>query len=706
MILTVDVRPYGLGLRVLLLGLLFSVGVTAAAAASPRSDYAEAEVCYRKLKENPQAIKFRHHWQTCIRGGQAVFKDSPTGPWAAAGLYLTGNMLAELYRFSGRTSDRREALDLYSRIVKRFPKSAYKPKALKAIKELESLSAGNRSSKTVPRKTDQRVKKKTVSVKKEAQLTEKKELPQETARNLFNSANNCTKQLEKNDNRQKLRSGWKTCIDAYLTTYRYDRTGPWAAAGLYNAGLLYEQLFGYSQNPVDWQSARSLYEQVINQHAQSRYSTKSAARLMVLKANRPTAPADPSPYVAKNSSTPAPPTPISSTGPVTVTGLRHYSNPNYTRLVIDADKTTRYQYHLLRQDPTLNKPRRFYVDLLNSRLGDTVKSTIAINDDLLTDARAGQYTNNQVRVVVDIKSLQSYKIFSLPDPFRIVIDLWGKDHKGTPPVVATKKPLPPMSIPVPAPNGELDPSALAKQLALGVRRIVIDAGHGGKDYGAKGYLKKSHEKYIVLKIAQKLAQKVQSRLGAEVILTRKSDRYLTLEERTAIANTKSADLFVSIHANAAKNKNAYGIETYFLNLATDDEAILVAARENATSTKNISDLHDILTELMQNAKINESARLAGYVQSAVVSKLQKANYKNIKNKGVKQAPFYVLMGARMPAILVETSFISNPRENQRLEDAAYQDRLCDGIIDGIERYIRDTSPTALKERIGQTADVG
>lgn len=706
MTLTVNFRLSNFGLRALLLSLLCLVGVTTVAAASPRTDYAQAEVCYRKLKENSQAIKFRHHWQTCIRSGQAVFKDSPTGPWAAAGLYLTGNMLADLYRFSGRISDRREALDLYNRIVKRFPKSAYKPKALKAIKNLGASSVGSTPSKTLPRKTDQRVKKKMVIVKKEAQVTEKKELPKDTARDLFNAANDCTKSLEKDDNRQKLRSGWKTCIDAYLTAYRHDRTGPWAAAGLYNAGLLYEQLFGYSHNPVDWQSARSLYEQVINQHAQSRYGTKSTARLMVLKANRPTAPAEPSPYVAKNSSTPTPSAPVSSTGPATVTGLRHYSNPDYTRLVIDANKTTQYKYHLLRQDPTLNKPRRFYVDLLNSRLGDAVKSTIAINDDLLTDARAGQYTNDQVRVVVDIKSLQTYKIFSLPDPFRIVIDLWGKNHKGAPPVVATKKPLPPMPIPVPKPNGEMDPSALAKQLALGVRRIVIDAGHGGKDYGAKGYLKKSHEKYIVLKIAQKLAQKVQSRLGAEVILTRKSDRYLTLEERTAIANTKSADLFISIHANAAKNKNAYGIETYFLNLATDDEAILVAARENATSTKNISDLHDILTELMQNAKINESARLAGYVQSAVVGKLQKANYKYVKNKGVKQAPFYVLMGARMPAILVETSFISNPRENQRLEDAAYQERLCDGIIDGIERYIRDTSPTAFNERIGQTAEVG
>jgi len=704
MTLSMNIRLYRIGTGVLFWGLLCLLGLAAVAAAPPRTKYSRAEACYRKLKANSQAIKYRHNWQRCIRSGRAVFREDPGGPWAAAGLYTTGNMLADLFRYSGVSADRQEALDLYNRIVKRFPKSAYRPKALAAIKDLGIRTAPGATVQSVPRKTDRHAEKKGASVQRKPRPKEN-DASEDPARDLFNQAHACNKELRKDRNRQTLRSGWKTCIDAYLSAYRHDRKGPWAAAGLFNAGLLYERLFDYSRNPVDWQSARALYEQVINQHAKSRYGPKSAARLMVLKNNRPTAPAEPSPYVAQNPSNTHPP-PSTATGLVTVTGLRHYSNPNYTRLVIDADKTTEYKYRVLRRDPAINKPRRFYVDLVNSRLADTVQNTITINDDLLTDARAGQYTHDQVRVVVDIKSLQTYKIFSLPDPFRIVIDLWGKERPTAPPKGVVKKPRPTAPNPAPTPGDELDPSALAKQLALGVKRIVIDAGHGGKDYGARGYFNKSHEKYIVLRIAHKLAQKVRARLGADVILTRKSDRYLTLEERTAIANTKNADLFISIHANAAKRKEAYGIETYFLNLATDDEAMLVAARENATSTKNISDLHDILMDLMQNAKINESARLAGYVQSAMVGKLQKANYTYIKNKGVKQAPFYVLMGARMPAILVETSFISNPRENQRLENAAYQDRLCDGIVDGIERYIRDTAPSAFKERVGQTALVG
>ena len=209
----------------------------------------------------------------------------------------------------------------------------------------------------------------------------------------------------------------------------------------------------------------------------------------------------------------------------------------------------------------------------------------------------------------------------------------------------------------------------------------------------------------MLQIAKRLAKKIVQQLGCEVIMTRTSDRYLTLEERTALANTKNADLFVSIHTNAARNRRAYGMETYFLNLATDDEAILVAARENATSTKNISDLQSILNDLMQNAKINESSRLATYVQDTMYSHIQKS-YSTIKSKGVKQAPFYVLMGAQMPAVLVETSFISNPRECKRLTDSRYQDRLCDGIVSGIQRYIEDINPTAFYQSPPQNRNRG
>ncbi len=316
-----------------------------------------------------------------------------------------------------------------------------------------------------------------------------------------------------------------------------------------------------------------------------------------------------------------------------------------------------------------------------------------INDNLLSNVRAGQHTSQSVRVVVDIKSFKTYKIFSLRNPFRIVIDVWGIAAASSPPASTGRD--------IRQNSDKISPSALAKQLALGVSKIVIDPGHGGRDYGAPGYYKGVHEKKIVLALAKKLAKKIRAELSCEVVLTRQTDKYLTLEERTAIANTKNADLFISIHTNSARDRRAFGLETYFLNLATDDESIRVAAFENATSEKNISDLQTILTDLMQNAKINESSRLAAHVQSELFQHMKKS-YNKIKNKGVKQAPFYVLLGAQMPAILIETSFISNPRECKRLMDIHYQDRLCDGIIKGIREYIKETNPTALLKNSPKT----
>jgi N-acetylmuramoyl-L-alanine amidase len=178
------------------------------------------------------------------------------------------------------------------------------------------------------------------------------------------------------------------------------------------------------------------------------------------------------------------------------------------------------------------------------------------------------------------------------------------------------------------------------------------------------------------------------------LLTRTEDKKLTLEERTAIANTQRADLFISLHCNAAKNKNLKGIETYFLNLATDSQAIAVAARENATSEKNISDLDYILSDLMKNAKIEESTRLSNIVHQNFV-KGMKAKYSDIADLGVKQAPFYVLLGARMPSILIETSFISHKIEGKRLMEDAYQKAVCESIADGIEKYIDTTNPKQL-----------
>jgi len=513
-----------------------------------------------------------------------------------------------------------------------------------------------------------------------------------TPKDQYMSAEKCYSALRKSPSRQKYRSYWLKCISGYERVYRLDPRGPWAAAGLYKAGKLYLELYRRSYLETDRLEALDAFRRIVKRFPRSRYAAKAKMeiRLAQVKSTAKKKAPEKKVKVRKRSAdsyyaprkTPPPPP-----GPALVTGLRYWSNPNYTRIVIDANKETRYSSRLLRKDPSLHKPRRLYIDLEKSILAKAIQRQIPINDDLLSSIRAGQHTKDSVRVVVDIKSFKRYKVFSLRNPFRIVIDVWGSNSIMQSPVIIAK----PRSR-----KGKKSTGDLARQFSLGVRRIVVDAGHGGRDFGAPGYCKGVYEKNITLQIARRLAKRIRKELGCEVILTRNSDRYLTLEERTAIANTKNADLFISIHTNAARNHMAYGLETYFLNLATDEDAILVAARENATSRKNISDLQSILNDLMQNAKINESARLASSVQRSTVSYLQ-GRYSRIKNKGVKQAPFYVLLGAQMPAILIETSFISNPRECRRLSDRKYQDNLCRGIVKGIRAYIRQVNPLSLTQ---------
>jgi N-acetylmuramoyl-L-alanine amidase len=219
-----------------------------------------------------------------------------------------------------------------------------------------------------------------------------------------------------------------------------------------------------------------------------------------------------------------------------------------------------------------------------------------------------------------------------------------------------------------------------------VRRIVLDPGHGGKDPGASAFGIK--EKDIVLQVAKKLAAKLKKDLGYEVILTRNDDTFISLEQRTAIANANGADLFISLHLNAHPSAKIFGFETYYLSLSSDSEAIRVAALENATSTHQLSDLQNILADIMKNSKIDESSRLAQQVQDALFSGLTDRKYLQVKNLGVKKAPFYVLIGAEMPAILIEMAFLSNKADATQMKKEGYQDALAAEIVHGLQCYIR------------------
>jgi N-acetylmuramoyl-L-alanine amidase len=196
---------------------------------------------------------------------------------------------------------------------------------------------------------------------------------------------------------------------------------------------------------------------------------------------------------------------------------------------------------------------------------------------------------------------------------------------------------------------------------------------------------------VTLKLAKKVAARLREELGAEVILTRDRDVFVPLEQRTAIANAQKADLFVSIHANAAPSSRLRGTETYYLNFAVDEHAMRVAALENASSSKRMGDLSGILNQILKNTKVDESSRLARAVQDALIQSIRGNGGKDL---GVKQAPFFVLIGAKMPSVLVETSFISNDEEEKMLKDNAYLDQLSRGIVSGLRHYMKDMGMNA------------
>lgn len=367
--------------------------------------------------------------------------------------------------------------------------------------------------------------------------------------------------------------------------------------------------------------------------------------------------------------------------------IKHWSNPDYTRVSLELDHDVTWEVHNLAKGAP-GTPGRLYLDLNRVRLSKDVKD-ITIGDGLLKGARVGQYRPDVVRVVLDTEnSIKDHKVFLLSEPTRIVIDVRGDRRTEISRLEESISSSPEQSgstrSEIPSEKKSRKKPGISK-----IRRIVIDPGHGGHDPGAVG-LGGLQEKDVVLSMGLHLRKMLKNELGLDVVMTRSTDVFIPLEERTAIANKVNADLFVSIHANAAPNRNASGIETYYLNLAKSEKIAQLAAKENGTSLEKVSVLQAILFDLMASYKLNDSAHLAEEVQKTLHKKVR-TRFGDVKSLGVKQGPFYVLVGATMPSILVETAFISNHMEEERLRDAAYQELTATGILEGIRSYINSVN---------------
>ncbi len=425
---------------------------------------------------------------------------------------------------------------------------------------------------------------------------------------------------------------------------------------------------------------------------------------------------------------------------LTLLGIRHWSSPDYTRVVMDITQDAHYERALVEKAKNGNK--QLQITLQQAGIADDVMPVRSIEDGILSQIQVAPDPAGGALITFDLMAMDHYRVFTLPEPYRVVIDIYGKageagqksqavaaatdaevDHvqaalaelqaKQAQPaspkkaatikqggqVPATKSTAAKTKTPA-AKKPEIKVSStqkkytgsLVEQLGLKVRTIMIDAGHGGKDPGAVA--NGLQEKKLNLRMAKILGAKLKEQ-GFEVHYTRTGDTFIPLEERTAMANAKNADLFISIHCNAHKDKKIKGLEVYYLNLATDAQAVRVAARENGVSAKKISDMQFILSDLMLNSKITESRQMASIVESETL-RVMRPRY-SLSSHGSKGAFFYVLTGARMPSILVELGYLTNPAEAKKLNTDAYLTAMAQGLTQGVVAYKKKLERFALNE---------
>jgi N-acetylmuramoyl-L-alanine amidase len=529
------------------------------------------------------------------------------------------------------------------------------------------------------------------------------------AKELYDQAVKLEEALKKSGDKQTQISEWKKVVEAYRKVYYNNPSSGYCDNSLFHVGGLYAEMGRRFKDSLYLHRACSTYEFLIQQYTSSslveeamleyirimrdelKQENESQAMEERLKERSPRMAEN----VLKESS-------ATATQPATLKSLRHYTGPDYTRVVLDFDKEVPFK-----RDRLMN-PDRLYVDFDNTvAFKDLLEQQFSVDDGFLKQIRVGQNTFRKARVVLDLKSIENFEIFSLYHPYRVVIDIQGKK---TPVAAITPVPIAPqITTEVPKKETKVDQNetpemaqtnttgrySLARQLGLTVRRIVLDPGHGGHDPGAMRSGMK--EKDITLDVTQKLKSILEQEYGYEVLMTRSEDDYVALEERTAFANSKSADLFVSVHVNSSRNKKAKGIETYYLNFATTPEAMEVAARENAISEKNMGELQKLTTAIALNTKIEESRDFAKLIQTNLVGHLEKGYAPS--NLGVKQAPFYVLIGAQMPSILAEISFISNEREYNLLETSGYRQTIAQGLARGIKSYVETLAENRLTRNL-------
>jgi N-acetylmuramoyl-L-alanine amidase len=591
------------------------------------------------------------------------------------------------------------------------------------------------------------------------------------AEQIYTSALARERALRDADRRPTLKQLRALALSYLRVVSRYPKSGYcdnalWQAAGLY--ALAFERF----RQDTDRRRSREMLQRMRSEYPASSLIARSD-EILELLSPRPAAPSVPpratAPVTAASSgpeklareAVDKPASAQPPAGTVTLSAVNRADIGNVVRVTLELDAETAYH------EERVDDPARVFFDLRQVRLGPGLREApINFEADVVRQVRLGRRADGSTRVAMDLRGVNRYSVFTLYNPYRLVIDFErsasatalraamtpdtagprapapaagpgsavprsGEDTRGEstpvratadPPLPVGSSPLRVKSAPVAAvprsavPNAAASPAdsrgpkaplpseptkptdtpipavpaangsgnySLARQLGLGVARVVIDPGHGGHDPGAQGH--RVVESELVLDVALRLEKLLLKEHGVEVVLTRRTDVFIPLEERTAIANRASADLFLSIHANASQNASARGVETYYLNFASNPEAEAVAARENSASSRTLHVLPDIIKAIALNNKLDESRDFAELVQRAMARRLRGQNG-HLKNLGVKRAPFVVLIGAGMPSVLAEISFVTNKQEASLLRTAGYRQRIAEALFDAVTEY--------------------
>lgn len=488
---------------------------------------------------------------------------------------------------------------------------------------------------------------------------------------------------------QRTLKGYKRAVHLFRRVIDHDPTYGAADDSLFAIAGLYDEMASRFSNETYLERAIYYYDFVAREYPTTRFRQQALQRAADLRA--------PPPVQDQ-------PTEVATEGWATLAEVRYWSNEDYTRVVLQLDREVEFEKSVL------TNPDRIYFDLFQTRLEPgMIERNYEVNGLFIKQVRVAKNRPGVIRVVLDFDRLSSHTVFALYDPFRIVVDTrretrgdtsaMGPDEdtmKTGAAVISLEKGADQTQeieekprVPSPTKSGDL---TLTRVLGLKVGRIVLDPGHGGKDPGTTGPsgLK---EKDLVLDVALRLRKLLEAELQTDVIMTREDDRFIPLEERTAIANKNGADLFISIHANAWHNPRVSGVETYVLDFARSPAERAVASRENASAQRNINELEDLLKKIALEDYNAESRDLAQVIQSSLYKSLRAARPDQV-NRGVKQAPFIVLIGSEMPSILTEIGYVTNPEDEALFKTSEGRQQVAQALYQAIQDYFRSLGSLA------------